>query len=221
MIYAFPGMGADSRMYSGAWRTLPQCRFLDWSLYHGRSTIAALEERLITEQRIRAGDYLIGTSLGGIVACEIANRLDVAGLALVGSAKNKGEISAVLRVLHPLASLTPLEFIQNAAGKVPGDLAQMFHEGQAPFIWAMCHAICDWEGLDDTRIKPLRIHGRHDRVIPHPVGVQHWLDGGHLLVMTHSQECAACIRDHWGGMRINSEAGGWHTPGREACMIGG
>ena len=46
------------------------------------------------------------------MTCEIANHLDVPGLALVGSAKNKGEISAVLRVLHPLASLSPLEFIQ-------------------------------------------------------------------------------------------------------------
>ena len=197
MIYAFPGMGADSRMYSGAWRTLPQCRFLDWSLYDGKSTIAALAERLITEQNIRAGDYLIGTSLGGIVACEVANRLDVAGLALVGSAKNKDEISALLRVLHPLANLTPLECIQKAAGKVPGDLAQMYHEGQAPFIRAMCQAIFDWEGLNEARIKALRIHGRHDRVIPHPEGVQNYLDGGHLIVLTHAQECVACIRDHW------------------------
>lgn len=160
MIYAFPGMGADSRMYSGAWRTLPRCRFLDWPEYHGETTIAALAERIIEEQGIKEGDYLVGTSLGGIVACEIANRFDVARLALVGSAKSQGEITAVLRVLHPLASLTPLEFIQKAAGKVPGDMAQMFHEGQAPFIRAMCHAIFEWEGLDETRIKPLRILGR-------------------------------------------------------------
>ena len=119
------------------------------------------------------------------------------GLALVGSAKNKGEINALLRVLHPLASLTPLEFIQKAAGKVPGDLAQMFHEGQAPFIRAMCNAIFEWEGLDESRLKPLRIHGRHDRVIPHPDGVEHFLDGGHLIVMTQAQECIGFILGCW------------------------
>jgi surfactin synthase thioesterase subunit len=185
-------------MYSGAWRRLPKCRFLDWPEYQGEATIVALADRIIAEQDIKEGDYLIGTSLGGIVACEIANRIDVAGLVLVGSAKNKSEINALLRMLHPLASLTPLEFIQKAAGKVPGDLAQMFHEGQAPFIRAMCHAIFEWEGLDETRIEqPRRIHGRHDRVIPHPDGVQHWLDGGHLIVMTHARECVEFLSSQW------------------------
>jgi len=75
------------------------------------------------------------------VGGEIANRLDVAGLALFGSAENKSEFRALLRVLHPLANLTPLEFIQKAAGKVPGDLVQMFHERQAPFLQALCREI--------------------------------------------------------------------------------
>jgi surfactin synthase thioesterase subunit len=46
----------------------------------GEATIVALADRIIEEQNIGEGDFLIGTSLGGIVVCEIANRIEVAGL---------------------------------------------------------------------------------------------------------------------------------------------
>lgn len=197
MTYALPGMGADSRMYSGAWRSLPECQFVDWLEYRGEATIGAVANRLVSELGIKEGDYLIGTSLGGIVACEIANLLPLKGLALIASASTSKEINSLLRALHPLASLTPIEFIQQAAGKIPNELTQMFRDGQPQFIRAMCRAIFEWNGLDARRITPLRIHGRHDRVIPNPQGIQHYVDSGHLIVMTHPQECVGLIRGQW------------------------
>jgi pimeloyl-ACP methyl ester carboxylesterase len=184
-------------MYSGAWHNLPDCRFVDWLDYRGETTIEAVANRLIEGLGIKKGDYLIGTSLGGIVACEIANLLPLEGLALVASAKTKREISSVLQVLHPLASLTPFDFIQQVAGKIPSDLTQMFQDGHPQFIRAMCHAIFEWGGLNERRIMPLRIHGRHDRLIPQPEDVQHYVEGGHLIVMTHAQECIDFIRGGW------------------------
>ena len=72
MIYALPGMGADKNMYPGAWQTLADCKFVEWPTYNGEDSIAAIAKRITTEQKIRAGDVLIGSSLGGIVACEMA-----------------------------------------------------------------------------------------------------------------------------------------------------
>ena len=49
----------------------------------------------------------------------------------------------------------------------------------------------------ESRITPLPIHGRYDRVISRPEKVQHYLDGGHLIAMTHAQECVTYLREAW------------------------
>ena len=58
----------------------------------------------------------------------------------------------------------------------------------------MCRAIFTWPGLDTTRLRPLRIHGRRDRVIPPPATADLLLEGGHLIAMTHAAECVACLQ---------------------------
>jgi len=93
--------------------------------------------------------------------------------------------------LHPLAGLAPIEFIQRAAGKLPNEVTQMFSQGQAPFIRAMCNAIFDWDGMDESLPAPIRIHGRFDLVIPLPRDINLVLDAGHLVAMSHAQKCVA------------------------------
>jgi len=202
MIHVLPGMGADHRMFSDrAWHSLPDARFHDWPEHRGEATIPAIADRVIAEARINDGDTVVGTSLGGLVGCEIANRLRLRSLVLVGSAQSPAEISALLALLHPLASLAPLDLIRVSASKLPGELCAMFADSQAGFIRAMCRAIFSWPGLDTTRLRPLRIHGRRDRVIPPPAAADLLLDGGHLIAMTHAAECVAYLQS----------AQPWHT----------
>jgi len=187
-------MGADHSLYAAtAWRALADAHFLDWPVHHSETTIAAIAGRVVAEARISDGDVIIGSSLGGIVGCEIARTVSLKSLVLIGSAKNKGEISRLLALLRPLAPLAPVEFVQRSAGKYPNEITQMFCRSEATFIRAMCAAIFDWPGLDESRIKPIRIHGRHDRVIPCPEHVDLLLDGRHLLAMTHSEQCVRFI----------------------------
>ncbi len=88
MHFLLPGMGADHRMYAApAWQALPEARFIDWPEHHGEATIAAIASRVIAEAGIREGDTVIGSSLGGIVGCEIANQLHLRSLVLIGSAQ--------------------------------------------------------------------------------------------------------------------------------------
>jgi pimeloyl-ACP methyl ester carboxylesterase len=152
-----------------------------------------LAKRIVASENIRSDDLLIGSSLGGIVACEIAKITPLAGLVLVGSAKSKDEISRFVALAHPFIKWTPLRFAQRLAESVPSDVAQMSTEAEATFIRAMCRAIFDWEGLGNHHVNLLRIHGRMDHVIPLPEGVQHILNGGHLIAMTHAKECVEII----------------------------
>ncbi|CAA6678578.1 MULTISPECIES: alpha/beta fold hydrolase [unclassified Lentimonas] len=136
---------------------------------------------------------MIGTSLGGIIACEIANQIDLERIVLIGSAQRKEEINSVLSALHPLIDLAPIAFIQMSSGKLPSDLTDMFSHSDPEFIRNMSKAIFSWAGLKSD-VPVLRIHGQKDLVIPHPPkGVNHTVDGGHLIVMTHALECIRLI----------------------------
>lgn len=99
MIYILPGMGADSGMYSGAWRALPEARFVDWPDYQGEGSLEEVAERIVGQYEIRDGAILVGSSLGGMVACEIARLRSVDQLVLIGSAKKKEEVSDLLSLV--------------------------------------------------------------------------------------------------------------------------
>ncbi len=207
MIHVLPGMGADQRMYPGPWRSLPDCNFIDWPDYGQERTINALARRVIATEHIQPGSVLIGSSLGGMVACEIANLISIERLVLIGSAKSKAEIGGLLRLLHPLVDLTPLSLIQKAAGQWPGVIAQMFKDRDPAFIRAMIKAIFIWDGLQPHGLKVFRIHGDRDPVIPAPPEVDHLLHGGHFVAMTHADECVELVRPWLPCSALNNAAG--------------
>lgn len=145
-------------------------------------------------RRIRDGDTLVGSSLGGMVACEITKIRQIPALFLIGSATRKEDVSGFLAALHPLAKLAPVDWLRFSATKIPTDVAQMFTGVETSFVRAMCSAIFEWEGLGDTKTKVYRVHGKHDLVIPAPDKVDLLLKGGHLISVSHAQDCAAFVR---------------------------
>lgn len=193
-IHALPGMGADKRMFPAPWTSIPDFVAHDWGCYSGETTLAELAASMCSAGDIRDGDVLIGASLGGMVACEIAKIRDIRTLFLIGSAAHQQEIRTLLRLLHPLAQIAPLDWLRSAAGKLPQEVAQMFADAEPEFIRSMCAAIFAWEGLGASEVDMVRIHGRHDLVIPAPGQTQLLLDGGHLLSMTHAEACTDFIR---------------------------
>ena len=194
MIYVLPGMGADGRMYGDAWRTLTDCSFINWPVYDGEQSIAALALKVIAEQGIQSGDVVVGTSLGGIVACEIANRVSLKRLVVISGAIRKEEIRGLLAGIHPLIDLAPIKFVQKLAGILPSELARMFSQGDPAFMRDMCRAIFTWTGLNDQKVGLVRIHGKSDAIIPIPANVDHMPPGGHLVAITHAKQCVQIVK---------------------------
>ena len=194
MIYILPGMGADHRMYPPPWPSLVDSTFIDWPAYAGELTLAEVAQAIVAKHALARGAWLVGSSLGGMVACEIARLISVRGLILVGSATTRDEVSSWFSRLSPFFELAPINLVRQLAGIVPAEIAQMFKDSDPAFVRAMCRAIIRWEGLRNATIKIHRIHGRRDRVILFPSGVDLALDGGHLIAMTHAAECVAYIR---------------------------
>ena len=196
MNYFLPGMGATSEMYEGAWLKIPNCSFLDWPAYEGEKNLEQMADKVIATYGITSNDMIWGTSLGGMVACEITKVLEMEKVGLLGSAKHPNEIQALLRYFSSLAKITPISFVQRLAGKSDAKLLQMFKQSDADFIKNMSLAVFNWDGLDASKTDIIRIHGKKDHVIPLPQDAQHIIDGGHLIVMTHAEEIVEIITPH-------------------------
>lgn len=183
-------------MYPETWTApLPGLCRHDWSTYSGEESLEALARTTIDTCGIRDGDVIVGASLGGMVACEIARLRRLSAVYLVGSAVRPEEISPLLKTLHPLSRAVPFDSFRRAAARLPFELAQMFSRSDPRFVRAMCSAVFRWPGLAtgaDTKV--YRLHGARDRVIRPPARSDLGLDGGHLISMTHAADCAEFVR---------------------------
>ncbi len=191
MIHVYPGMGATAAMYDERWQNTIVGNYHNWPEWSGEQTIPEMAATLIKAHGISDGDTVIGSSLGGILAAEISRTVNLEKLILIGSAMHPDEIRPLLRIFHPIIDLTPVDFIQKCAGKVPMELSGMFAETDPGFVRAMCKAVFQWEGIQSGP-NLLRLHGDKDPVIPPPSDA-HLIPGGHLIAMTQSDRCISAI----------------------------
>lgn len=192
-LHALPGMGADRRMFPAPWNRLAGFVAHDWPAHEGEVTLTQIAESVCTKAGIHDGDSLIGTSLGGMVATEITRLRKIRSLYLVASAVHPHEINALLRALRPLAARAPTEWLSQSAGSIPHELARMFASVDPKFVRAACLAMLAWNGCTPLAARLFRIHGRRDWVIPASHDCDLLIDGGHLIAMTHAEECVAFI----------------------------
>lgn len=185
-------MGANSAMYDILNKRLQfEINFINWPKYIGEKTYSAVAEKIIEEHGIKDNDIVGGSSLGGIVALEIARQGKLKAVVLIGSALRQAEVCGILSLLAPLTSITPISFIQLLSGKHENVITKMFAEADPEFVRAMCQYLPKWVGNADESVPIFRIHGGKDRIIPCPkTGCEIIANAGHLLAITHAKECA-------------------------------
>ncbi len=190
-----PGMGATAAMYNGLKHKLGfPVDFLNWPEYRGEKTYADVAWRIVKEHGIGSEDIVGGSSLGGMVALEIARLSEVKAIVLLGSAVNRKEVQTLLSLLAPIATAAPMKIIQALVGKNRNLVSTMFAESDPEFIRAMCSCLPSWAGYDRPVEKLFRLHGKKDYVIPCPTsGCEAVETAGHLLAITHATETAAFL----------------------------
>lgn len=208
--FVLPGMGATSEMYLEPWSKLQDAVFVDWPPYEGESTLRDVASRLIEVERISRGDFVVGSSLGGMLALEIAALLNLRQVVLIGSARKASEVNVFLRLAAPLAPLTPLGLSQVLGGISSGNIGRMFQQADPDFVVAMSLAVAQWEGVGFPRECITRIHGSRDLTIPCPDDVDVVIKGGgHLVAYSHPSECVSAIeqalRNASGGASSDSQ----------------
>jgi pimeloyl-ACP methyl ester carboxylesterase len=201
-IYFISGIGADRRIFK--YILLPpgfSPHYIDWIPNHKDETLSEYAARLIPSIDATQPFVLIGLSLGGIMAVEIAKRLSPAATIIIASVSRSSELPPYYRLarrLHLLTLFPPVLFKCTASAKrifTPEswadkrELFNMIWKGDAGFIkWGM-KAVLHWE--NDTTPQPFwHIHGTRDEVFPvGRVGATHIVNGGgHVLTMSHPNE---------------------------------
>ena len=190
-------MGTSSKMYSGRWHELEDCVFLDWPPYNNEKTISELADRLINKYEINTNDSVIGSSLGGVVGLEILKKSGLQKAYLIGSLINPDEANIILKkIVFPFVNIPVVKISQWTSALLKDELRQIYANFSAEFIVNMSKAILRWEGFNGDLTKVVRIHGKKDPFISCPNDCELIEKGGHMIAISHADECVDFIRKH-------------------------
>jgi pimeloyl-ACP methyl ester carboxylesterase len=195
VVFLLPGLGANADLFSDDPWPFPT-RAVGYSAPSSPDMgFSEYALQLIAENDIRAGDSLIGVSLGGMLAFEIARHLPIRKLTLISSCTDSRQIQPCIRRLRPLSRLIPWRLVQRAP--FPSWILSesrrrglaMFRVADTEFLpWACIHAAVWRCPADHPDV--MQIHGDRDPVFPiSRQVVHHTVHGGdHLMVLSHWRE---------------------------------
>jgi pimeloyl-ACP methyl ester carboxylesterase len=226
-VVGIPGLGGDARLFAPLARHLP-VRVAPWLPVRSRDSVGDYAQRLTACDLMQRRPLVVGVSMGGMIALELARRLPVAGVVLISSCRSADAIAPGLRRAEGWTRPWHPQLVRMARAIPPGiwyrsSLRRPWHRMVAAAMAADCdphlaswaaQAICRWPGVPAPDHPLLRIHGDEDRLIPlvrldgHPDLVLR--GGGHLSVMTRAAQIAPLIdRFH---RRLSHAARGGGTP---------
>lgn len=178
-VYLIPGLGADSRIYNKIDLQGHEVTSVDWIDPDKTDTLATYSQKLINHYHIDPKSILIGNSMGGMIAMEIAKIIAVEKVILISSIRNIDEAPAYFGFFKamPLYKLIP-EKTLNAMGFLikplfghmqPDDallFADMLKKSSPVFLkWAM-GAVVNWD--NKTISSPVcQVIGDKDLVFPY------------------------------------------------------
>jgi len=214
----FSGMGADQRAFQYLQLDGTTCVYLNWIEPLEDEPLRKYALRLVNEVTILPTDVLIGLSMGGLVAQEVAAVFPVKAVILISSLRS-GEIlqplfnsAQKLKLLKLVQKDILKKTIVNSAKiflskndhriQVIVDMLDQFSGSY--YKWAM-DAVLNWQGAN-TDCPVYHIHGSKDELFPIAL-VKHAeiIEGGsHLMVVTRPEEISTCILKF---LAIQSEQG--------------
>ncbi|RYY50193.1 MAG: alpha/beta hydrolase [Chitinophagaceae bacterium] len=197
-VYFISGLAADSRVFKHI--QLPpgfEIVHLDWIAPETTETLSAYALRLAKKIDISEPFALVGLSMGGMMATEIAKIYKPVVTILLSSVPVNTQLPYYFRWAYRvrLHKLVPVSLLKTASllkrGLTPDAdddkliLKQVIRDSDPAFIrWAM-HAILSWK--NEAIPQPFwHIHGAKDEILPLKyTKPTHTIDGGnHLMIMS-------------------------------------
>lgn len=178
-VFLISGLGADARLYNNV--DIPEADEVvpvDWIEPHEMDTLSIYAQKIIYQYDIRPNSIVIGTSLGGMLAMEIAKKVDLKKTILISSIKTIREAPGYFSAfrIFPIYKLLPAGILNRLGflikpmfGHLKYSDAWLFNDmlskSSPKFMkWAM-GAVLNWDNV----VIPSNvhhIHGDKDRVFP-------------------------------------------------------
>jgi pimeloyl-ACP methyl ester carboxylesterase len=208
-VFLISGMGADERLFRNLDLSGYEVVPITWIAPQLDDTLADYAAKLIQQFSIKAGDSVIGVSLGGMIATEIAKQVELNHVILISSIKSRSEAPwyyGVFKAL-PVYKWLKADFIRSIGwwfkpimGKMAGIHADLFYsmlQNTSPvFLKWSIGASLNW---DNAVIPPNIKHliGDADKVFDHKrIKDAIVIPGGdHMMVFNRAKEISPIVRD--------------------------
>lgn len=207
-VYLLPGLGADHRLFGRLELPGHTLHYLDRPEVPVGSTMADIARLLAARVNAEVPHALVGVSMGGMEAQELAALTHPRKVVLISSWKGPQEMPAHLKLLrgtHPERLLSKI-FMQGSLPVIRWQMGveepdevqlldsflQMTNLEQLRIQISAC---LNWEGPAQPVPGLLRLHGDRDRLMPisNIQGAQVVKGGGHFMVFSHGAEVSALV----------------------------
>ncbi len=200
--YFISGIAADKRIFRHI--KLPEgfhAVYLDWIKPYPDEKLSQYAHRLAQRIDTTEAFILVGTSLGGIMAVEIAKEYHPVAVIIIGSVSVSDNLPRYFRVTGRLQihRLIPGSFFKVSAmakhyfsSENKEDkkiIIKMIHETDASFIRWGIHAVLTWQNTELPK-SLYHIHGTNDKMFPYSlVSATHTINNGdHIIVVSKPDE---------------------------------
>ena len=103
-----PGLGADTRVYNNIELSDHEVIRVDWIEPDKTDTLAIYAQKLIHQYNIKPKSIVIGNSLGGMIAIEIAKIIPIEKVILISSIKTIDEAPRYFSLLRAIPFYKPI-----------------------------------------------------------------------------------------------------------------
>jgi len=207
IVYAFPGLGTDRRMFDLQDDLDCELRIPEWIPPQKNETMNHYAGRFSQLLDTSEPFSIMGVSLGGMMCMELAKYMQPEKIILISSCKTRSELPPHIQMGKFIggAELAPIPFVRRAIrvynqrfGDLPYEMKTVFDEMvttvNGEFLKWAATAITRWQN-ETIHNNIIHIHGTRDKVLPYKyVKADITLMGGsHYMVGTRSEEVNALI----------------------------
>lgn len=208
-VYCLPGQGADRHLFDSL-QLGPGYRlqFIEYGTPQRGMDMAAFAQSLLVHLDTTAPFVLLGTSLGGMLSCELAEVTHPQKTIIISSAKNRRELPFRYRFQKkvPLYKIVPGRVMHFGAkmlqplvepdrNRNKSTFKQMLGAKQPRYMKRSVGLIIGWERAYNTA-RVYHIHGAKDHTIPiRNVRVPDRVvaDGSHMMTLTRGTTISALV----------------------------
>ncbi|MBS1532865.1 MAG: alpha/beta hydrolase [Bacteroidetes bacterium] len=208
-IFLIPGLGADYRVFQHIDLPGYEVAHVVWLEPEKTDTLASYAQKLIDHYQMQSNDIVIGNSLGGMLAIEVARKIHPRKTILISSIKCAAEAPRSRKWYRriPIYKILPAKIYTSAGFLVRFAMGKISKKHRHLFIdmlkktppgfakWAV-GAILHWDN-DTIPEHVYHIHGDKDQIFPcrRIKDATIVKNGSHLMVMNKPKEINTWLKN--------------------------